>query len=195
MAVTRLALVQLTPGVRTQGQFEQNSATRSFAGWGNFSSNGGMADANEVLVDGAAVTMWINDQTSLVPPVDATQEFRVQTNNYAAEFGRSSGAVVNIGIKSGTNQLHGSFYEFVRNDKFDANDFFLNGAGQPVPKQTLNQFGFSVGGPVLLPKVYNGRNKTFFFVNYEGFRQRPGASAHHFGPNSGGTARKLFTNV
>ncbi|PYT10227.1 MAG: hypothetical protein DMG59_29240, partial [Acidobacteria bacterium] len=81
-----LALVALTPGTRTQGEFEQHTATRSFAGWGNFSSNGGMADANEVLVDGAPVTMFLVNAPSLIPPVDATQEFRVQTNNYGAEF-------------------------------------------------------------------------------------------------------------
>ncbi len=167
-----LALVALTPGIRAQGQFLQNTATRSFAGWGNFSSNGGVSDANEVLVDGAAVTLFLVNAPSLIPPVDATQEFRVQTNNYSAEFGRSSGAVVNIGIKSGSNQLHGSFFEFLRNDKFDANDFFLNRNGQGRPKLTFNQYGFAVGGPVLLPKVYNGRDKTFFFANFEGFRQR-----------------------
>lgn len=93
-----LALVSLTPGVRTQGQFLQNTATRSFAGWGNFSSNGGLSDANEILVDGASVTMFLVNAPSLIPPVDATQEFRVQTNNYAAEFGRSSGALVNASI-------------------------------------------------------------------------------------------------
>jgi hypothetical protein len=123
-------------------------------------------------VDGAAVTMFLVNAPSLIPPVDATQEFRVQTNNYSAEFGRSSGAVVNIGIKSGTNQLHGSLYEFLRNDKLDANDFFQNRAGQERPKLTFNQYGFAVGGPVWLPKVYNGHDKTFFFVNFEGFRQR-----------------------
>src|SRR5215813_2020577 len=167
-----LALVALTPGIRTQGEFTQHVATRSYAGWGNFSSNGGVADANEVLVDGAAVTMFLVNAPSLIPPVDATQEFRVQTNNYSAEFGRSSGAVVNIGVKSGTNQLHGSVYEFLRNERFDSNDFFLNRAGQQRPKLTFNQFGFSAGGPVLIPKVHDGRDRTFFFGNFEGFRQR-----------------------
>jgi hypothetical protein len=167
-----LALVALTPGVRAQGQFLQNTATRSFAGWGNFSTNGGISDANEVLVDGAAVTMFLVNAPSLVPPVDATQEFRVQTNNYAAEFGRSSGGLVNIGIKSGTNRLHGSVYEFLRNDQLDANDFFLNRAGKDRPKLTYNQYGFAVGGPLWIPKAYDGRDKTFFFVNFEGFRQR-----------------------
>src|ERR1051325_11111758 len=167
-----LALVALTPGIRTQGEFEQHTATRSFAGWGNFSSNGGMADANEVLVDGAPVTMFLVNAPSLIPPVDATQEFRVQTNNYGAEFDRSSGAVVNLSIKSGTNQLHGSPYEFLRNNKLDANDFFQNRAGQKTPALAYNQFGVSVGGPVVLPKLYNGRDKTFFFGNPEFFRQR-----------------------
>lgn len=167
-----LALVALTPGVRTQGEFMQHTATRSFAGWGNFSSNGGVSDANEILVDGASVTMFLVNAPSLIPPVDATQEFRVQTNNYSAEFGRSSGAVVNIGIKSGSNALHGSAYEFLRNNKLDANDFFQNRAGQPRPKRTFNQYGFSIGGPIAIPKAYNGRNRTFFFFNFEGFRQR-----------------------
>src|SRR5215471_18973123 len=167
-----LALVALTPGIRTHGQFLQNSATRSFAGWGNFSSNGGVADANEVLVDGASVTMYLINQPSLIPPVDATQEFRVQTNNYSAEFGRSSGAVVNMSVKSGSNAPHGSLYEFHRNDKLDANDFFLNRAGQKRPKLTYNQYGFSIGGPVWVPRVYDGHNRTFFFMNFEGFRQR-----------------------
>src|SRR5262249_38893255 len=167
-----LSLVALTPGIRTHGQFLQNTATRSFAGWGNFSSNGGVAGANENLLDGASVTMFLVNAPSLVPPVDATQEFRVQTNNYAAEFGRSSGAVVNVSIRSGTNQLHGSLYEFFRNDRLDANDFFQNRAGQARPKLTYNQYGFAVGGPAWLPRAYDGRDKTFFFVNFEGFRQR-----------------------
>jgi hypothetical protein len=144
-----LALVALTPGIRTQGEFLQHTGTRSFAGWGNFSSNGGVSDANEVLVDGAAVTMFLVNAPSLIPPVDATQEFRVQTNNYSAEFGRSSGAVVNISVKSGANQPHGTLYEFLR--KLDANEFFQNRAGQQRPKLSFNQFGFSAGGPVLRP--------------------------------------------
>ena len=162
-----LALVSLTPGIRTQAGFLQNTAVRSYAGWGNFSSNGGLSGANAMLVDGGSVNMFALYAPSLIPPVDATQEFRVATNNYSAEFGRSSGAVVNISIKSGTNTLHGSLYEFLRNDKLDANDFFQNRAGQKRPKLTYNQFGASVGGPVVLPKLYNGRNKTFFFALFE----------------------------
>ena len=80
--------------------------------------------------------------------------------------------MVNLSIKSGTNQLHGSAYEFLRNNKLDANDFFQNRAGQKTPALAYNQFGVSVGGPVVLPKLYNGRDKTFFFGNPEFFRQR-----------------------
>lgn len=170
-----LALVELTPGIRSQGQFNQHIATRSYAGWGNFSSNGGISNANDVLVDGASVGMFLMNSPSLIPPVDATQEFRVQTNNYSAEFDRSAGAVINIGIKAGTNRLHGSAYEFLRNSTLDANDFFQNRAGQKRPALTYNQYGFGVGGPVLLPK-YNGRDRTFFFGNFEGFRQRQAKS-------------------
>ncbi len=162
-----LAFVELTPGIRIQGTMGENPATVNYMGWGNFSSNGGLANANEVLVDGAPVTTGGLHAVGYVPPVDATQEFRVQTNNYSAEFGRSAGAVVNLSIKSGTNQLHGSVYEFFRNKSLDANDFFQNRAGQKKPALSYNQYGFSLGGPVV-------HDKTFFFGNYEAFRQRQG---------------------
>jgi hypothetical protein len=162
-----LAFVELTPGIRIQGTMGENPATVNYMGWGNFSSNGGLANANEVLVDGAPVTSGGLNSVGYVPPVDATQEFRVQTNAYSAEFGRSAGAIVNLSIKSGTNQYHGSVYEFFRNNVLDANDFFLNRAGRPRPALQYNQFGFSVGGPIV-------KNRTFFFGNYEAFRQRQG---------------------
>jgi hypothetical protein len=176
-----LAFVELTPGIRDQGGFGDNPATVNVQAWGNFSANGGVANTNEVLVDGAPVTTVLFHGVGYMPPVDATQEFKVQTNNFSAEFGRTGGAVVNLSIKSGTNNLHGSIYEFVRNDKFDANDFFLNRAGQKRPTLRYNQFGASLGGPLHLPRfgeggpaIINGRDRTFFFANYEGFRQREG---------------------
>ena len=106
---------------------------------------------------------WI--QTS----VDALQEFSVQQNAYSAEQGRS-GSFFNATTKSGTNQIRGTLYEFLRNDKLDSRNFF--GAKRDLLKR--NQFGASVGGPVYLPKIYNGRNRTFFFANYEGMRERQG---------------------
>ncbi len=104
--------------------------------------------ANAVLVEGLALDLAQMNGPSFVPPVDATQEFRVQTNNFSAEFGRSAGAVVNFSIKSGTNQLHGSAYEFLRNKVLNANNFFQNRAGNARPAFIQNQFGGSAGGPI-----------------------------------------------
>jgi len=162
-----LAFVALTPGVRIQGGFGENPATVNFQSWGNFSANGGLAGSNEVLVDGAPVTTVLFNGVGYIPPVDATQEFKVQTNNFSAEFGRTGGAVVNLSIKSGTNDFHGSVYEFFRNDALDANNFFLNQAGKKKPALRYSQFGASAGGPIK-------RNRSFFFANYEGFRQKDG---------------------
>ena len=105
-----LAFVSLTPGIRLQAFAGQNLATTNWTGWGNFSINGGISNSNEILVDGAPVTMAELNNPVYIPPVDAVQEFRVQTNNFSAEFGRSSGGVVNISIKSGTNGVHGNLY-------------------------------------------------------------------------------------
>jgi len=162
-----LAFVSLTPGVNTQAGFGDNPATVNFQAWGNFQANGGVAGANAVLVDGAPVNTVLFNGIGYLPPIDATQEFRVQTNNFSAEFGRTGGAVVNLSIKSGSNQFHGSLYEFLRNDKFDANNFFLNTAGKKKGTLRYNQFGASLGGPIW-------RDRTFFFANYEGFRQLDG---------------------
>jgi Carboxypeptidase regulatory-like domain/TonB-dependent Receptor Plug Domain len=162
-----LTFVELTPGVRIQNLFGANLATTNWTGWGNFSINGGLSNSNEVLVDGAPVTMAELNDVVYIPPVDATQEFRIQTDNYSAEFGRSSGGVVNISIKNGSNDFHGNLYEFLRNRSLDANDYFLNGAGQPRPALTYNQFGGTIGGPII-------KDKTFFFINIESFRQRQG---------------------
>lgn len=164
-----LAFVNLTPGVRLQTGLGANLATTNWTSWGNYSINGGVSNGNEVLIDGAPVTMAESNFVAYIPPVDATQEFRVQTNNFSAEFGRSSGGVVNMSIKSGSNAPHGSLYEFFRSRSLNANDFFQNRAGNPRPALTYNQYGGSVGGPIV-------KNKTFFFANIESFRQRQGMS-------------------
>jgi hypothetical protein len=157
-----IALVALTPGVRIQGGFGGKGQ------WSNFSVNGGLANANTVLVEGLALDYAQMNAPAYVPPVDATQEFRIQTNNFAAEYGRSAGAVVNFSIKSGTNQLHGTVYEFFRNKSLDANNFFQNRAGNPRAALSYNQFGASIGGPIR-------KDRTFFFGNYEGYLRRAGS--------------------
>ena len=116
---------------------------------------------------------WQNPEPYIaLPPPDALAEFKLQTDNYSAEFGHSGGAVLNATMKSGTNQIHGNLWEFVRNDKFDSTEFFLNAAGQKKAAFRQNQFGGSLGGPVYIPHLYNGKDRTFFFVDYQGTRIR-----------------------
>ena len=103
------------------------------------------------------------------PAVEGVQEFKVLTNNAGAEYGRAGGAVVVVTSKSGTNELRGSLFEYLRNEKLDARNFFAL-AGGAKPPYKLNQFGASLGGPVTLPH-YNGKNRTFFFTDYEGYRE------------------------
>lgn len=143
---------------------------------GGFSSGGQRVTQNNYLLDGidnnSVEIATAGRRAEMVQPsIDAVQEFKVQTNAYAAEFGRAMGAVVNLTLKSGTNDLHGAVFEFLRNEKLDARNFFTPSTS-PKPPFKRNQYGFAIGGPVVLPKLYNGRNKTFFFGDYEGTRIR-----------------------
>jgi hypothetical protein len=127
-------------------------------------SNGNREGSNDFLMDGVDNNVRLNFAISLRPSVEAVREFKIQTNMFAAEQGRNAGATINVITKSGSNQLHGSAYEFLRNSDVDARNYFAD-ASQPKPIFQQNQFGSSLGGPVK-------RNKLFFFLNYEGFRQR-----------------------
>ena len=169
-----LALVGLTPGVTPMGGFGGLPATGNAYGQGNFSVGGSRGLSTEVILDGAPVNASLFNAPAFVPSVDAVEEFRVQTNNFSAEFGRTAGGVVNLVMKSGTNQLHGNLYEFFRNRVLDTNNFFSNAAGRPKSVYIYNVFGGTFGGPVELPKIYKGRDRTFFFFGYEGLRQRNG---------------------
>jgi Carboxypeptidase regulatory-like domain len=169
-------LVALAPSVVPQGGSMSNPNGQNPFAWGNYQIGGGMANQSMVWLDGSPVNGSYINITALIPSQDSLQEFKVATNNLSPEYGRFAGGVVNFTTKSGTNQIHGSAYEFLRNKDLDANTFFNNQNGTPTPAFTQNQFGFNVGGPVYIPKVYDGRNKTFFFVNYEGFRLRQGQS-------------------
>ena len=156
-----------------------------------FIAGGGRHSANDILLDGVddnirnfAGNVGRNG-VSYVPSVDAVQEFKVKTNNFAAEYGRSAGYTVNATIKSGSNSFHGSLFEFLRNDLLDANNFISNFAGRPKAKFRQNQFGGTIGGPVRLPH-YNGRDRTFFFFDYQGteIRQAAGSSLRDVAPAS-----------
>ncbi|MGB2671673.1 MAG: carboxypeptidase-like regulatory domain-containing protein, partial [Candidatus Acidiferrum sp.] len=158
-------LAQLAAGV-TQDQQD----TRGLGASGSFASNGLRPAQNNYLLDGldnnSNLVDFLNGTAYVVrPPVDAIEEFKVETNDYSAEFGRSAGAVLNATLKSGTNQFHGNAWEFFRNDKLDAANFFENSGGIPKGEYRQNQFGATFGGPIR-------HNKTFFFVDYEGTRIR-----------------------
>lgn len=132
-------------------------------------ANGALSQSNQVLLDGIDNTEMISQTFIVRPAVEGIQEFKVLTNNAGAEYGRSVGAVVVVTSKSGGNQFRGSLFEFLRNEKLDARNFFAR-TDAPKPPFKLNQYGASLGGPVLLPR-YDGRNRTFFFANYEGYRE------------------------
>lgn len=151
-------------GLQNSGSFAANGTTYAQT---NYILNG--IDNNNTQPDLIGGSTY-----AVLPPIDALQEFNVQTSNYSAEFGRAGGAVVNATLKSGTNQYHGDLYEFLRNDALDAADFFENAGGQKKTKFRQNQFGATLGGPVTIPGVYNGKNRTFFFVDFEGTRIRQG---------------------
>ena len=171
-----LNLVALVPAVVPQGGSLNNPNGQNPFAWGNYQIGGGMANQSMVWLDGSPVNGSYINVTALIPTQDSLQEFKVATNNLSPEYGRFAGGVVNFTTKSGTNELHGGAWEFLRNKVLDANTFNNNASGVPRGAFTQNQFGFNVGGPVIIPKVFNGKNKTFFFVDYEGFRLRQGVS-------------------
>jgi len=148
-----------------------------------FVTGGGRFGLNDVLLDGVdnntSVTSGSIGRAGIAytPSVDAVEEFKVKTSNFSAEYGRSAGGIISATIKSGTNSLHGSAWEFLRNEKLDANNFFSNAGGVPRQAFKQNQFGFTMGGPVVIPKIYHGTNRTFFFGDYEGTRRRTTASS------------------
>ena len=135
-----------------------------------FRINGAKGSTTDILLDGATDTTAYYNQAAGIPGVDSIQEYRVYTDAYAPEFGRTSGGTVSYALRSGSNNIHGSVFEFLRNSAMDANGFNANKAGQAIPVFRRNQFGFTVGGPIEIPKLYNGHDKTFFFAAYEGLR-------------------------
>jgi hypothetical protein len=186
------SLITLTPGVVVVPNAVTNTG-------GQFSVNGQRASANSFMVDGVSAnfagapgafggpqstgnlpSLTTFGTTQSLVSVDALQEFKVQTSTYSAEFGRQPGGQISIVTRSGANQFHGSLFDYLRNNVFDANDWFANRAGQPRPPERQNDFGGTFSGPVLLPRFgegghqpgYDGRNRTFFFFSYEGLRLR-----------------------
>lgn len=154
-----LQLALLVPGAAPAAAGSPGTERGRFA----FQSNGARESANAFLYDGVYVIDPILNSFSFTPPVDAVREFRIQTANSEAGLGRNSGGQIAVAIKQGTNAVHGTVYEFVRNDRLDARNFFSR-PDDPAPTLRRNQFGFSLGGPI-------ARDSTFFFVDYEGLRE------------------------
>ncbi len=138
---------------------------------GNYSIGGGRTDSVTYLLDGGNNNNLLSNGIVVNPNPDAVAEFRVLQSNYGAEYGRNAGGVVSIVSKSGTNSLHGSGFDYLRNDALNANRFFNNQQGINRDVLKRNQYGGTIGGPIYIPKVMDGRNKLFFFFSYEGQKQ------------------------
>ena len=164
-------LVELVPGVVSDsGRIGGGTGLSSDT---SVSVNGSQSNSNLWLIDGQNnMDIGSNAGNVVTPPLDALEEFKVLRNNFSAEFGQVTGGVINVVTKSGTKDFHGSVYEFFRNDKLDATDFFLNSSGTPKSELRQNNFGYTFGGPFWIPGLYNkDKSKDFFFASYEGRRE------------------------
>jgi hypothetical protein len=196
-------LILLTPGVVTQTP--QNNGTSLLGRTGEFSVNGQRTEENYYTVDGVSANVGASvgatmpggagpsgsvaastalGTTQALVSVDDLQEFRVQSSTYSAEYGRNPGGQFAFQTKSGTNQWHGTAFDYLRNGALDANDWFNDYFGTPEPALRQNDFGGTFGGPVRIPGLYNGKDKTFFFVSYEGLRlAAPQAASINYVPD------------
>src|SRR4029078_12630606 len=174
------SLVALVPGARPSAGLNDlpvDQISQSFV-----SINGARANQKEYLLDGAPNTAAAQNQPVVFVNPDAVQEFKVETNSYSAQHGRAGGGIFNIVTRSGTNEFHGTAYDYLRNDALNANTFFGNRAGEKKPPCRSNQFGDKIGGPIDFPEKvfgpmeYAGKNRSFFFVSYEAVRFSQGGT-------------------
>ncbi|PYU57554.1 MAG: hypothetical protein DMG55_19615 [Acidobacteria bacterium] len=150
----------------------------------DFKVNGGQEGGTDVLVDGVSISLVsANTQWNKGVSTEGVQEFKVLQSNFSAEYGESGDGIVSLTMRSGTNEFHGSAYDYLRNRDLDANSWKNNLLGSPRSVDTQNDFGATAGGPVFIPKLYHGRDKTFFFFDYEGFRLRNGGTGTQSLPN------------
>jgi hypothetical protein len=171
--------IKLVPGFTGSVGNDPGSNTND-----NFKVNGGQTGSTDVLVDGVSISLVSpNIQWNKGVSSEGVQEFKVLQSNFSAEYGESGDGIVSLTMRSGTNDFHGSLYEILRNRVLDANSWFNNRAGLKRNIDTYNDFGATAGGPVRIPHLYDGRNKTFFFFDYEGFRFSHGGSGTQNVPN------------
>jgi hypothetical protein len=172
------SLARLVAGVQPQSHSADGFADAGNQTFSQIRFNGGPVYGNQIFMDGGANVAPVHGEVSVVPIADVVEEFRVETNALKAEHGQNNGGVINVVTKAGTNEFHGSLYEFFRNDRLDARNAFVtqpDNSGRLKPVLRYNQYGGTLGGPVLLPKIYNGRNRTFFFFGYEEYKFRNAA--------------------
>ena len=169
-------LIELAPSVVPQGSATGTPVGVNPFGWGNYQVNGSFGNQSAEYLDGQPLNIGYINLPVVIPTQDSIQEFKVQTSNLGADWGKFSGGVINLSTKSGSNGLHGEAYEYLRNKVLNANDFFLNKAGRKRPPWTQNQFGANAGGPLVIPHLYDGRDKTFWFFSWDGFRLRTGTA-------------------
>ena len=167
-------LVALTPGVvagAPSGPSALNLGTHTAnQTWSDYAIGGGLTGASAMYIDGATVNLLGGNPIAFIPTQDAVQEFRIVSSGASPEFGRYGGGVINMASKSGTNQFHGTVYEYIRNKVLNANNFFSIQSGQPRPEWTQNQFGVTLGNPIV-------KDKVFSFFSWEGFHLRLGVPA------------------
>jgi hypothetical protein len=194
-------LILLTPGVVTNTP--QMGSAAALGGPGEFSVNGQRTDSNYYTIDGVSGNVGVQaglpgaqtsgslasatalGTTQSLVSVDALEEFRVQSSTYSAEYGRNPGGQFSFLTRSGTNQWHGTAFDYLRNNAFDANNWFNDYYGLPEPPLRQNDFGGTFGGPIDIPHLYNGRDKTFFFFSYEGLRVlQPQAAQVNYVPDT-----------
>jgi hypothetical protein len=165
--------VALTPGIQYTGDPTYVNPWDA-SGPSAFTANGYGSGTSQFLLDG--VPNMRMDVVSFSPSPDAVEEMRAQTNSYDAEYGHSAAAFINVTTRGGTNQLHGTVYDYLRNEALNANDFFSNRSGLKKSKFHQDTYGGTLGGPITLPKLYRGHDRTFFFFNYEGTQLRQGGN-------------------
>jgi hypothetical protein len=182
--------VSLTAGIQYTGDPTyvnpwDASGPSAFTANGFGSGTGATSGANSTsmfYLDG--VVNLRMDAVSFSPSPDAVEEMRAQTNAFDAEYGHSGAAFINVTTRGGTNQFHGTLYDYLRNNFFNANDFFSNRSGLPKAEYHQDTYGGSLGGPVTIPKVYKGKDRTFFFFNYEGTQLRQGGNTAEIVPTA-----------
>ncbi|MBC8166674.1 MAG: carboxypeptidase regulatory-like domain-containing protein, partial [Bryobacteraceae bacterium] len=175
-------LSRLTPTVQAAGNPGYNRM-QDQSGSSQISINGGPVRGNNYLLDGIPITDFSN-RAVIIPSLEAVEEMKIQYSTYDSEMGRTGGGMFNTLLKSGSNSYHGSLLGYMRETDWLANTYFANRNGQKITDQPFRNYGGSVGGAVWIPKVYNGKNKTFFWLGFEGYRDTQAASRENYTPTA-----------